>query len=113
MDYFKNAEKEGYSQADINAGIAGLKWEETSKNMQLPFMQGMGIKAAIKEFKIPKISHVAYQGGVVCRGKAETFTAGLYGLRAHYANGTREIYLADDGLSITPVAAKLVEGELI
>jgi hypothetical protein len=62
-------------------------------------MQGMGIKAAIKEFRIPA-THA---------GDSREFAPyGLYGVRGRYKNGVAEVFLLDAGTEIIPIASRQV-----
>jgi hypothetical protein len=56
---------------------------------------GMAIKEAIKAFKIPKVSRVATS--------SEIAPYGLLGVEGNYKNGRCQIFLVDDGLSVTPI----------
>jgi hypothetical protein len=103
IEYTKIGEQEGYERE-----VASLEWIEAKGNMSLPFMQGEGIKSAIKEFRIPKVSHIAIHGGIMCHKNEENFTVGLYGVRARYKNETREIYFADSGSFITPIGFAVI-----
>lgn len=72
-----------------------LEWQAIPCEMAA--MPGEGIKAAIKELKIPKVSHVA--------ASHELAPYGLMGIRAHYKNGDARIYLVDEGVGITVLAS--------
>jgi len=111
IEYTKISAVEGYTPEEIEQEVSRLEWIKTSPKMELPFMQGEGIKSVIKEFKIPKVSHIAIHGGITCHLNEENFTAGLYGVRAHYGKETREIYFADAGSHITPLGSKVIPEE--
>jgi hypothetical protein len=68
--------------------------------LKLGMMQGMGLSAFIKEFKIPGVTHVAVSA---------LDGPGLYGVRAHYEKGKQrvDIWVVDDGVEVTPVMAKV------
>ena len=108
MEYTIISAEEGYLPEEIEQEVNTLKWIEAKPKMSLPFMQGQGIQSIIKEFRIPKVSHIAIHGGITCHKNDENFTAGVYGIRAHYKNETREIYFADSGSHITPLGSKVI-----
>jgi hypothetical protein len=67
--------------------------------LKLGMMQGMGIKAAIKQYRIPNVSHIA----VSTAGAPY----GLYGIRGNYIkDGPIDIWFMDDGVSLTTILAK-------
>jgi hypothetical protein len=69
--------------------------------MSLPFMQGYGISEAIQSYRIPKVSRIAYRSTVPAN-------LPIYGICGTFSNGTREIYILDDGVSICCVGSRLV-----
>ncbi len=67
-----------------------LEWQEIfPAGITLPMMPGEGLKEAIRELGLPKVSHVAISN--------EMAPYGLMAARAHYKNGTANVYLADEG----------------
>lgn len=80
---------------ELGAIFGRLKWQAIPCEMAA--MPGEGIKAAIKELKIPKVSHVA--------ASHELAPYGLMGIKAHYKNGDATIYLADEGVGIVVLAS--------
>lgn len=60
-------------------------------------MPGMAIKAAIKQLRLPKVSHVA--------SSHEMAPYGLLGIAAHYKGGVAHIYLVDTGVDVVPIAS--------
>jgi len=66
-----------------------LEWQELYPGMELPMMPGEAIKATIVELRLPKVSHVALSN--------EMAPYGLIAARAHYKNGTANVYLVDEG----------------
>ncbi len=88
-EYTKDNEKA------IEGMIDRLKWQELP--CETSFMAGEGIKEAIKQFKIPNVSHIAES--------SEMAPYGLYGIKAHYQDGDGVVYLVDDGLGLTPIAS--------
>lgn len=102
-------------EAVINT-IEGLEWIDIIENMYLskqdhgitlPFTQGEGIKSAIKEFKIPKVSHIAYNGMFNHCGN----TLGLYGIYGHYKNADVKLYFVDSGDCLTPICTEVYNKE--
>ena len=83
--------------------IDRLQWLEIPKDgtLEVAAMPGLGIKEAIKELKIPKVSHIAISSALA--------PYGFYGIRAHYKNGDAEIFLVDAGSHITPVCTDFIE----
>jgi len=78
--------------------IKGLEWLEMPKageSLSLPMMPGEGIKAMIKEFRIPKVSHIAISH--------EMAPYGFYGIRGHYKNADVDIFVIDEGTLLVPV----------
>jgi hypothetical protein len=90
---------EPITRSRIESAIASITWQEIPKHgsISLPAMQGEGIKAAIREFRIPKVSHIAYSNDLA--------PYGLLAIRGHYANGTAEIFIADLGTHLVPVCS--------
>lgn len=72
-----------------------LEWHELPYTMAA--MPGMGIKEAIKQLNIPKVSHVA------CSHELAPY--GLMGIIGHYKNGEAKVYLIDTGTEIIPLAS--------
>ena len=62
----------------------------------MPMAPGEGIKGAIKELTIPRVSRVAYSH--------ELAPYGLLGIEGNYKNGRVQIYLVDEGDSVVPLA---------
>jgi len=73
-----------------------LEWVEVVPNLEMPFSQGYAINAFIKEFRVPKVSHVSYHGPNVG-------SLGMYAVRGHYSNGIVDLCFVDDGVSLTPI----------
>ena len=88
-------------QGDIAAMIERMEWRT------LPCEMGMGpgiaIKEAIKDFKIPKVSRVATSN--------ELAPYGLLGVEGNYRNGRGQIFMVDDGLSVTPICTDFYSKE--
>jgi hypothetical protein len=80
--------------------IGSLEWQEIPKGgkLEAPAMPGLGISAAIKQLRIPKVSHVAWS--------SELAPYGFYGIRGHYKNGDAEIFIVDMGTHLTPVCTE-------
>jgi hypothetical protein len=87
-----------------------LDWLELQKgkSLSLPMMQGEGIKGAIKELRLPKVSHIAYDSIPVmdCDGEDYYF---FYGIHAHYKNADVKVFIIDDGCKLTPVFMEVNE----
>jgi len=67
--------------------IARIEWQKIPTTLSM--MAGEGIKGIIKEFKIPKVSHVA--------DSHELAPYGLYGIRGHYKNADVDLFVVDEG----------------
>lgn len=90
-------------RATVMLAIDNLEWRAIPKGgtLEAPFMPGEGIKAAIKELRIPKVSHVAWSH--------ELAPYGFYGIRGHYTNGDAEVYIVDLGTHLVPVCSDFHE----
>ena len=107
-DYTNVGKAAGYTgteeaDAKINAAIERLKWLDVENNREVAAMPGMAIKEAIKQLKIPKVSHYAISH--------ELAPYGLVGIRGHYVNGDVQVYLVDSGGCVTPVCMDFTPNE--
>lgn len=99
---------ERLGQAEVEAEIEALEWHELPEegSVDVAFSPGFAIKAAIREFGMPKVSAFAISGfsreGV---GEDDGFYPGFYGIEANYKNGRARVYLLDVGVSVTPLAS--------
>jgi hypothetical protein len=86
-------------QAAVVRAIGTVEWQEIPEGgtISVAMMPGEGIKEAIKQLRIPKVSHIAISN--------ELAPFGFYGIRGHYKNGDAEVFLVDTGCSITPVCS--------
>lgn len=92
----------GVNQGEVLNQIAQLEWHPvTSETMSLPMAPGEAIKKLISEFRIPKVSAIAYNGILQNR-------YGFYGIEGNYKNGRARIYVMDKGSVLTPVASELL-----
>ncbi|KKK93893.1 hypothetical protein LCGC14_2688350 [marine sediment metagenome] len=82
-------------QEEIAGMIDRLDWQTIPCTMAM--MPGEGIKAVIKELRIPNVSHVA------CSREMAPY--GLMGIKARYKNGHATIYLVDEGCSTVVIAS--------
>jgi len=81
-------------KAMVNGAIAILEWHEATDELVLPMSPGLFIQGAIKQFRIPRVSHVAWRGGMLY-GRYS-----VYGIEAHYGKGGRQwvrLYFMDRG----------------
>jgi len=87
------------SRAAVERAIRTIEWREIPKggSLEAPAMPGLGIKAAIQELRIPKVSHIAWSNQLA--------PYGFYGIRGHYSNGDAEVYIIDAGDHLTPVCS--------
>ena len=65
-----------------------------------PMIPVLGINEAIRELRLPKVSHVSFNSH-------DLAPFGLYGVRAHYKNGRVDVYLIDEGTVLTVLASDL------
>jgi len=87
------------SKARLIAAAEAITWQEIPPggSLEMPMCQGLAIKEAIKALRLPKVSHVAESSALA--------PYALLGIRAHYANGTADIFIVDEGSRCTPVFA--------
>jgi len=97
-----------YSETDglrarIRAAVDAMEWHDLRGTGELsaPFMPGEGIKAAIKELRIPKVWRVAWSSDLA--------PYGFYGISGRYRNADVDIYLVDAGTHLTPVCMDVEE----
>lgn len=90
-----------HKKKSLAAAIDALEWREAKG--PIPMMQGLAIKAAVEEFKIPKVTQAAVHGSF--RG------LGLLGIEAHYSNGRARIYLLDRGSDALVLASDFFPAE--
>ena len=96
-DYNETDEQKQHILSAINA-IDWIKLPEKG-SLSVAMMPGEAIKNAIKELRIPKVSHIAISNALA--------PYGFYGIRGHYKNGTANIYLVDAGCSCSVVMSEL------
>lgn len=82
---------------EISSYVADVEWQGIPCTVGM--MPGEGIKAVIKELKIPKVTHIAVSH--------ELAPFGLYGIRAHYKNGMVEVFVVDTGTELSPICSDL------
>ena len=79
----------------IAAMIERMDWRTLPCEMGMG--PGMAIKEAIKAFKIPKPSRVATSN--------EMAPYGLIAVEGNYKNGRAQVFMVDDGVSVTPICS--------
>lgn len=77
----------------VARAVDGLTWHPVP--CDLAAMPGMAINAMIQQLRLPKVSHVGSSNGLA--------PYGFVGARAHYKDGTAEVYAIDSGTEITPL----------
>jgi hypothetical protein len=85
----------------ISKAIDHMKWQVVLCDMA--FAPGEGIKVAIQQFKIPKVSQVAFS--------QELAPYGLLGIQGHYKNGVARIYILDAGERLIPICSDIYRKE--
>jgi hypothetical protein len=73
-----------------------LKWEKWEIGKSLPFVPRTAIKIAVKELKIPRVTHYAISRDMV--------PYNLYGIRGLFSNGIVKAYILDTGDSAVVLA---------
>ena len=81
--------------------IAAVDWQVLKVGMTMAMMPGDAINTLIREFKIPKVSHVC--------DSHELAPFGLVGVRGHYKNADVDIFAVDEGTHISPLCAVVTE----
>jgi len=74
-----------------------LSWETIEQGKEVAFCPGEAIKQAIRQLSIPKASHFAISN--------ELAPYGLVAVRGHYKNGMAEVFIIDEGSSLTVLAS--------
>lgn len=92
----------------IEREIRGLRWGNEPQTGMLP---GLGINAAIRELKLPKVTAYATNGSFTVPDPPETATYGVYGIEANYRDCRIRLYLADTGTEIVPLFVDVFERE--
>lgn len=97
---------EGISREHVQAVIDRLEWQEIPKNgtLEVAMGPGLAIKAAIKEFHMPKVSHVAVANDLA--------PYGFYGIRAHYSNGDVDVFILDLGTELVALRSDFTPKEV-
>ena len=95
MEVGKEYNKDSDQRKQIIKEIEQADWKELATQSSLPMGQGMAIQKAIKEFRIPKVSHISIFGMLSGYG--------FYGIRGHYKQGDLDLFLLDTGCEVTPI----------
>jgi hypothetical protein len=74
-----------------------LPWKRYTPGAEEAMMPALGIRAAINELRIPRVSHYAISN--------ELAPYGLYAIRGHFLNGRVDVYLVDEGSSLVVLAS--------
>jgi len=88
--------KSGY-KARVEVAISALAWKDIGAGHSEGMMPALGIKEAIKQLRLPRVSHHA-----ISRDLAPY---GLYGIRAHYKDGAAEVFVLDAGSELVVLAS--------
>ena len=99
--WFKIGQEYTDTKKETIKAINQLEWQKIDKSVTVAMGPGIAIKEIVKEFHIPKVSHIATNG----------FLNGLamYGIRGHYVNGIYNIIMFDAGVMIIPIVAIKIE----
>ena len=91
-------------RSTMEAEIEHLEWHSLSQK-DVPFSQGEAIKAVIQEFRLPKVSQVAWNGVIGDR-------YALLGIECNYENGRVRLYVLDHGCGVCPICVDFWENEV-
>jgi hypothetical protein len=89
----REGEREPINQTEVEAAILNIEWQAVPCNLAMG--PGLGIKEAIKQLRIPNVSHVADSHALA--------PYGLLGIFGHYANRDVRVYVLDAGDHLTPL----------
>ena len=81
-------------QDSIRKAIAAMEWRALPVQ-DAPAMPGLAIKACIEEFRIPRVSRVAWSHALA--------PYGLCGIEGTYKNGLAQVYVLDLGSHVSPL----------
>lgn len=86
------------NEARLGRILDGLEWKEIQPagNTEA-MMPALGIMSAIRELKLPRVTHYAISNQLA--------PFGFYGIRAHYKNGRADVYVVDEGSQLVPLAS--------
>jgi len=102
IDWMKTGTKHTQDKAKIMAIIGRMQWDDDFRGKQLPMMPALGIQAAIKNLKLPKVDSISYS----CM---ELAPFGLYGVSCHFKNSDVKMFFVDEGSSLVPICAYVKE----
>ncbi len=85
-------------QAQISAAIERIVWHPVGT--PAPFSQGYAIRAAIQEFRMPRVTQWGDTHALA--------PYGLLGVEALYRNGRVRLYLLDTGSDAVPLCTDLL-----
>jgi len=91
-------------RAQIRGAMEAIEWQEIptdGASLEMGFMPGEGIKAAIRQLRLPDVSHVATS--------SELAPYGLLGIRTHYNNADVDVFIVDRGSDMFPVCMAVTE----
>jgi len=80
-------------EKQIAVAAAKMPWQEIPCDMAM--MPGLGIKAAIEQLNLPKVSRVGHSPALA--------PYGLLGIEANYHNGKAQVFFIDHGDGIIPL----------
>ena len=84
------------AQDRIRAAAAALEWRALPIE-GAPMMPAEGIKAAIRELRLPRVSLAGWS--------SELAPYGFYGIEANYSNGRVQVFIVDRGTDLVPVVS--------
>lgn len=91
------------NQDEIRNVIDRVEWQDVKPGLTLPMMPGELINEIIKQFKMPKVSHVCYAPDLA--------PYGLVGIRSHYKNADVDFFAVDEGHESVSLCAVVTDKE--
>jgi len=88
----------------IRGAMKVMDWLEIptdGASLEMAFMPGEGIKAAMRQLRLPDVSHVATSN--------ELAPYGFLGVRTHYKNADVDVFIVDRGSDMFPVCMAVTE----
>ncbi len=80
-------------EEEIAAAAVEMPWQTMPCEMAM--MPGLGIKEAIKQLRLPKVTRVGHSPALA--------PYGFLGIEANYKNGKAQIFLIDHGDGVVPL----------
>lgn len=95
--------QEGPARRKFEAAVDRLEWKEFKLGTKEAFMSAMGIREAIKYYRICGASHYAISD--------DMSPYGFFAILGHFTNGMAQVYILDQGDILIPLAVDFLEKE--